>query len=325
MISLSIIIPCYNVEAYLPKTILSLSQMNNADNCEFIFINDGSTDSTGIIIENFVRNEKRAKSITQSNQGVSSARNAGIAIAQGDYILCLDGDDYLQANSIDIIAQGLQDADALMAPCIIDNLTGTTSIEKLPMKTGIYTVDQLYSSCEVFPTAPQLIYKAGVIREYLLRFNSTIKSGEVYDFTVSFLEHANKIAVIKDGFYHYVMRESSATHLPNYAADMSALSILDHFSKITASWASSSSFLLTAFKIITAFTYNKYLRRKLTDTQTIHTINMVLTDSRVQKTLTLLSQRNIGIKHRLHIFYLRFMPITLGYKMLALVMRILKH
>jgi hypothetical protein len=121
------------------------------------------------------------------------------------------------------------------------------------------------------------------------------------------------------------MRESSATHLPNYAADMSALSILDHFSKITASWASSSSFLLTAFKIITAFTYNKYLRRKLTDTQTIHTINMVLTDSRVKKTLTLLSQRNIGIKHRLHIFYLRFMPITLGYKMLALVMRILKH
>ena len=54
MLSLSIIIPCYNVEAYLPKTIFSLSQLNNADNCEFIFINDGSTDCTGSIIENFV-------------------------------------------------------------------------------------------------------------------------------------------------------------------------------------------------------------------------------------------------------------------------------
>lgn len=325
MISLSIIIPCYNVEAYLPKTILSLSQMNNADNCEFIFINDGSTDSTGIIIENFVRNEKRAKSITQSNQGVSSARNAGIAIAQGDYILCLDGDDYLQANSIDIIAQGLQDADALMAPCIIDNLTGTTSIEKLPMKTGIYTVDQLYSSCEVFPTAPQFIYKAGVIREYLLRFNSTIKSGEVYDFTVSFLEHANKIAVIKDGFYHYVMRESSATHLPNYAADLSALNILEHFGSIALPWASSASFLLTAFKIITSFTYNKYLRNQLTDPKTIQTIHMVLTDSCVKKILTILSHSDIGIKHKLHVWYLRFMPIGFGYKILALVMRVLKH
>ena len=325
MISLSIIIPCYNVEAYLPKTIHSLSQLNNADNCEFIFINDGSTDSTGTIIDNFVRNDKRARGINQANKGVSAARNAGIAIAQGDYILCLDGDDYLQANSIDIIIQGLGGTDALIAPCVIENQAGTTSTEKLAIKAGIYTVDQLYSSCEVFPTAPQLIYKADIIREYQLRFNSTIKSGEVYDFTVSFLEHANNIAVINEGFYHYVMRESSATHLPNYAADMSALNILDHFSSIALPWASSSSFLLTEFKIITSFTYNKYLRKKLTDNQTIQTINMVLTDSRVKKILTVLSHSDIGIKHRLHVWYLRFMPIGFGYKMLALIMRMLKH
>lgn len=325
MLSLSIIIPCYNVEAYLPKTIFSLSQLNNADNCEFIFINDGSTDCTGSIIENFVRNEKRAIGITQVNKGVSAARNAGIAIAQGDYILCLDGDDYLQADSLDIITQGLQDADALIAPCIIDNLSGTISPEKLAIKAGIYTVDQLYSSCEVFPTAPQLIYKADIIREYQLRFDSTIKSGEVYDFTVSFMEHANKVAVIKEGFYYYVMRETSATHLPNYAADLSALNILEHFGSIALPWASSSSFLLTEFKIITSFTYNKYLRKKLTDTKTIQTIHMVLTDSRVKKILTLLSHSDIGIKHKLHVWYLRFMPVGFGYKILALVMRILKH
>lgn len=325
MISLSIIIPCYNVEAYLPKTIHSLSQLNNADNCEFIFINDGSTDSTGTIIDNFVRNDKRAIGITQSNKGVSAARNAGIAIAQGDYILCLDGDDYLQANSIDIIIQGLGDADALIAPCVIENQAGTTSTEKLAIKAGIYTVDQLYSSCEVFPTAPKLIYKTNIIREHQLRFDSTIKSGEVYDFTVSFLEHANKVAVIKEGFYYYVMRETSATHHPNYAADLSVLNILDHFSTIQSPWATSSSFLLTEFKIITSFTYNKYLRNQLTDPKTIQTIHMVLTDSRIKKILTLLSHSDIGIKHKLHVWYLRFMPVGFGYKILALVMRILKH
>lgn len=325
MISLSIIIPCYNVEAYLPKTIHSLSQLNNADNCEFIFINDGSTDSTGTIIDNFVRNDKRAIGITQSNKGVSAARNAGIAIAQGDYILCLDGDDYLQANSIDIIIQGLGDADALIAPCVIENQAGTTSTEKLAIKAGIYTVDQLYSSCEVFPTAPKLIYKTNIIREHQLRFDSTIKSGEVYDFTVSFLEHANNIAVSQEGFYHYVMRETSATHHPNYAADLSVLNILDHFSTIRLPWATSSSFLHTEFKIITSFTYNKYLRNKLTDTKTIQTINKVLSDSRIKKILTLLSHSDIGIKHKLYVWYLRFMPVGFGYKILALVMRILKH
>lgn len=325
MISLSIIIPCYNVEAYLPKTIHSLSQLSNADNCEFIFINDGSTDSTGTIIDGFVRNDKRAIGITQVNKGVSAARNAGIALAQGDYILCLDGDDHLQANCIDIITQGIGDADALIAPCILENQAGTINTEKLSLTTGIYTVDQLYSSCEVFPTAPQLIYKASVIREHQLRFNPDIKSGEVYDFTVSFLEHANTIAVIKEGFYHYVMRESSATHLPNYAADMSVLNILDHFSNISLPWASSSSFLLTEFKIITSFTYNKYLRNKLTDAKTIQTINLILTDSRVKKILTTLSHSDMGIKHKLHVWYLRFMPVGFGYKILALVMRILKH
>lgn len=325
MLSLSIIIPCYNVEAYLPKTLHSLSQLRNAEDCEFIFINDGSTDCTGSIIENFVRNEKRAIGITQVNKGVSAARNAGIAIAQGDYVLCLDGDDYLQTNSLDIIVQGLQDADALIAPCIIDNQTGTTSLEKLAIKAGIYTVDQLYSSCKVFPTAPKLIYNTHIIREHQLRFNPHIKSGEVYDFTVSFLEHANNIAVSQEGFYHYVMRESSATHLPNYAADLSALNILEHFGSIALPWASSASFLLTAFKIITSFTYNKYLRNQLTDPKTIQTIHMVLTDSCVKKILTILSYSDIGIKHKLHVWYLRFMPIGFGYKILALVMRVLKH
>lgn len=325
MISLSIIIPCYNVEAYLPKTIHSLSLLQNADGCEFIFINDGSTDSTGTIIENFVHKDKRATLITQVNKGVSAARNAGIEIAHGDYILCLDGDDYLHANSLEIITHGLQDADALIAPCIIENQTGATHTEQLSLETGIHTIYQLYAMCNIFPTAPQLIYKTSIIRENHLRFNPNIKSGEVYDFTVSFFEHANKIAVIKEGFYYYVMRETSATHHPNYTADMSVLNILDHFNTIRLPWTTLSSFILTEFKIITSFTYNKYLKNKLTDTKTIHTINMVLSDGRIKNLLTILSQMHIGIKHRLHVYYLRFMPIALGYKMLALVIRILKH
>ena len=143
---------------------------------------------------------------------------------------------------------------------------------------------------------------------------------------IAFLNwNANNIAVSQEGFYHYVMRESSATHLPNYSADLSALNILDHFSNISLPWASSSSFLLTEFKIITSFTYNKYLRNQLTDPKTIQTIHMVLTDSRVKKILTILSHSDIGIKHKLHVWYLRFMPVSFGYKILALVMRILKH
>ena len=92
--SLSIIIPCYNVEEYIPKTLDSLSQLNNAENCEFIFINDGSTDNTLLHIQSFAKNDHRAIVINQSNQGVSAARNAALSIAKKEYILCLDGDDF---------------------------------------------------------------------------------------------------------------------------------------------------------------------------------------------------------------------------------------
>ena len=84
--SLSIIIPCYNVEEYIPKTLDSLSQLNNAENCEFIFINDGSTDNTLSHIQSFAKNDHRAIVINQSNQGVSAARNAALSIAKKEYI-----------------------------------------------------------------------------------------------------------------------------------------------------------------------------------------------------------------------------------------------
>ena len=80
--SLSIIIPCYNVEEYIPKTLVSLSQLNNAENCEFIFIYDGSTDNSLSHIQSFAKNDHRAIVINQSNQGVSAARNAALSIAK---------------------------------------------------------------------------------------------------------------------------------------------------------------------------------------------------------------------------------------------------
>ena len=100
---LSIIIPCYNVEDYLPATIQSLRALENAEDCEFIFINDGSTDNTLKIILNFAEQDQRVVVIDQINSGVSAARNAALEIVQGKYFLPLDGDDKLRPNAVSII------------------------------------------------------------------------------------------------------------------------------------------------------------------------------------------------------------------------------
>ena len=92
---LSIIIPCYNVAEQLPATIQSLRNLKESEDCEFIFINDGSTDETLSLIQDFAKNDKRAIIIDQQNSGVSAARNAALTIMKGQYVLPLDGDDSL--------------------------------------------------------------------------------------------------------------------------------------------------------------------------------------------------------------------------------------
>ena len=109
---LSIIIPCYNVEDYLPYTLESLSQLNCGEECEYIFVNDGSTDSTLSTINTFAQHHQQAIVIDQSNQGVSAARNAALKIAKGEYVLYLDGDDFVHTDTISIIKKQKGPTDA---------------------------------------------------------------------------------------------------------------------------------------------------------------------------------------------------------------------
>lgn len=89
----SIIIPAYNVEDYLLDCVDSVIKQSFRD-YEIILVNDGSTDSTLEICQELSKKNKSINLITKKNGGLSSARNAGIEIAKGDYLLFLDGDDF---------------------------------------------------------------------------------------------------------------------------------------------------------------------------------------------------------------------------------------
>ena len=324
MTFLSIIIPCYNVESYILSTLESLSRLNSAEDCEFIFVNDGSTDKTLPYIQEFAKNDNRAIVINQQNQGVSIARNVALGKVKGQYMLCLDGDDYLHPETIHIIRNNLKDADALLAPCIVDQ-HNTKKTRALNIEDGIYSIEQLYTACSIFPTAPMIVYRTSIIQENHIKFNANIKSGEVYDFTISFFEYAHTIAVTNVGFYYYVMRNSSATHRPNYNADLSVLEIAKHFSSMPYKWSHTTSFLLTELKMITSFTYNKYIRNGLTDKETIHSLSSVLKNPYFQELLSRLIEKSIDFKHKLYIIYLKHMPHKLGYLLCAYLGKINKN
>lgn len=95
---ISIIVPVYNVEAYLPQCMDSLINQTYT-NLEIICINDGSPDGSGQILQQYAVQDARVQVITQENQGASVARNEGLSAAQGDYIMFVDGDDWVELDT----------------------------------------------------------------------------------------------------------------------------------------------------------------------------------------------------------------------------------
>lgn len=282
---LSVIIPCYNVEDYLPATIQSLRELKNAEDCEFIFINDGSTDNTLAIIREFAKHDQRAVVIDQINSGVSAARNAALKIVKGKYFLPLDGDDKLLPDAVSIIRNSISDTDLLITPVQIIQQDELFNLQ-LPLKAGIYTPSALFKACKIFPTASKLVHKTDIAKQFNVRFNESIHSGEVLTYTCSFLKYCQKIAVSPEYFYQYVMRESSATHAPNYPKDRSVLNIIDYINENTnPAIKNIYSFRATIFRMCTSFTYTKYAKSGLTDDVALDAVRNILNNASYKRLL----------------------------------------
>lgn len=96
----SVIVPIFNVEDYLEKCVNSIINQSYQD-YELILVNDGSTDRSGSICDSYASQFKRVKVIHQQNAGVSDARNSGLKLAVGEYVIFIDSDDYIEPDSFD--------------------------------------------------------------------------------------------------------------------------------------------------------------------------------------------------------------------------------
>ena len=104
MVDISVIVPCYNAQRYLNVCLESLKAQRTPE-LQMIFIDDGSTDDTSAMLDAFAASEPRAQVIHTKNRGVSAARNAGIALAEGRYIAFVDADDALEEASLSRLYQ----------------------------------------------------------------------------------------------------------------------------------------------------------------------------------------------------------------------------
>lgn len=111
MPTISIIVPCYNVEKYLHKCLDSLVNQTY-DNIEMIMVDDGSPDSSGTICDAYASKDSRIRVIHKKNGGVSAARNDGLAVATGDYVLFCDGDDWMPLDACEHLAAAADETGA---------------------------------------------------------------------------------------------------------------------------------------------------------------------------------------------------------------------
>ncbi|MEM8937749.1 MAG: glycosyltransferase [Bacteroidota bacterium] len=215
MIQLSIIIPAYNVAKYIPKCLDSLfNQGDIIEHCEIIVVNDGSTDNTLEIVENYALEKKGISVHTQSNAGVGAARNKGMDMAQGEFICFLDPDDYLAKDvlpiiidkakkmSIDLLAFNTKRTETYMDTESVDNLD---EIVHSSVLSGIQYMGQFNYRNEIW--------------WYILRKDFIVTTGirfvegrwmEDAIFTASILLKANKIVHLELDAHRYVKVPNSA-------------------------------------------------------------------------------------------------------------------
>lgn len=128
---ISIIIPIYNVEAYLERCLTSVAKQDY-QNLEVILVDDGSIDDSGAIADQFARHDPRFKVIHQENAGLSAARNRGLKMMNGEYVTFIDSDDYVSPDYVSFMYQLLADTNfsAPMALCSLMDVYSATGRQK---------------------------------------------------------------------------------------------------------------------------------------------------------------------------------------------------
>lgn len=209
----SIIVPCYNVELFVEKCIRSI-MVQSYSNIEILAINDGSSDDTPKLLECLSNEDNRVKVIHKQNEGVSTARNYGLKIATGQYVVFVDGDDYLATDYIAYMLRlaVISDSDF----CLSQNcFTKDKEIQVASDDIKILTcreITALLISPRIIVGCWNKMFKREFINKFRLSFSTTLFYGEGLNFIIKAAQLANNVVVGNRKVYYYRRNnEASAT------------------------------------------------------------------------------------------------------------------
>lgn len=215
---ISVIVPVFNAEAYLRKCVKSIIKQTY-NNLDIILVDDGSTDKSWSILEELKKLDSRIRITHQENHGVSVARNTGISMALGEYLAFIDSDDWIDNDYFDVLYENTMNGDVAYSVCLLKTYEKDKSLgyqadfscEGLFLGYSYELFSAMLQNYGIFGPYCKL-YKKSIIDEYQVMFREGIVMGEDLVFNLSFLKHANKIAIKNKSLYYYRNNDKGLCH-----------------------------------------------------------------------------------------------------------------
>lgn len=225
----TIIVPMYNVSKYLPSCVESLCEQTCKD-LEIILVDDGSTDGSGALCDEYAKKDARIRVVHKENGGLSSARNAGLEIATGQWVLFVDGDDYLAHDAVEQLVNVAKDhEDADFIQFLYQETDGSWQPgEQIPETVVMTDVSdffrQLYDLGGVAASACTKLFRKDLLDS--LRFEEGIRH-EDEELCTRLLLRCRKVVYTNLLLYGYVMRQGSIVHSQFSPKAMDVFPIMD--------------------------------------------------------------------------------------------------
>ncbi len=212
----SVIVPIYKVEAYLQQCVDSLLAQTYK-NLEIILVDDGSPDRCGEICDAYAAQDPRVKVVHKPNGGLSDARNAGLAVSSGEYVLFIDSDDYVDSAMVARLYDACQENAADIAVCYFDKVTdaqeaadGAAGSDRPELLSGKEVISRIYrgEGSQIAFVAWNKLYRKKLFTENKISY----PVGKYYEdeyVTHKLLYFSRKVALVKDALYHYRIRANS--------------------------------------------------------------------------------------------------------------------
>lgn len=217
-IEISVILPCYNVEKYLSRSLECLIGQS-LRKIEVLCVDDGSSDSTPQILDSYAARDSRITVIHQENGGAGPARNVGIDRAKGEYLFFCDPDDWCSQDMLEQMYQSAkkQDVDVLFVSHYVCEGDDDTIVDRRNLPPRLVAMKQTFAAADVAKNCFQLfshvpwnkLFKAAFVRETGLRFQNLPRSNDAFFVEAAFAAAARVKVLDQAYYYHRVRRPGS--------------------------------------------------------------------------------------------------------------------